>query len=276
MSKPKTKTGFKALNYQDLEDPHLHGLPPYLKRGEGWEKNPRRQEDDVAIEATEGALSFSNYQSEVDAANKWSNMKAFLQCAVCDRIASQFGLQHYNPNESYDIGRDSHSHGNIKYGFAVWETGPLAICLQCLHGPSSFITPAANGSLRISTRIEENNKTYDWKNNKNTVVNARATHLIRKHKEEMKTNPKLMPLDEKYIRHALAKRAGVQPIARKFEDENEYPNWIGRTESDIDEVPDYSVLAMQYVPTTQKKKKKRKNRELEEMNVNMNAATPKP
>jgi hypothetical protein len=53
--------------------------------------------------------------------------------------------KYYNPNEKYDIDRDSHSHGPIEYGFVYWPTG-VAICLGCLHGTVEFITPGAQWS----------------------------------------------------------------------------------------------------------------------------------
>jgi hypothetical protein len=256
MSKQKGKFRFKTLTAQELANQHLNGSPDLRKR-ENEHQYPK--EEEIAIEAIQGAINVCNYNSKSDANTRWCQSSPHLQCHVCDRKSSMedYTPKYYNPNEKYDIDRDSHSHGPIEYGFVYWPTG-VAICLGCLHGTVEFITPGANGAVKLSTRIIENNQTRDWSINKHALTTFRAKELIEKHKEKMKTNFRLKPINEEVVHEMLYDRADVYEPAQ-YVDERGYPKWNARLTPNLDHVPDYEPIAMHYVPTDERVMYKRKS-----------------
>ena len=250
MSKQKGKFRFKTLTAQELANQHLNGSPDLRKREN---EHKYQKEEEIAIEAIKGAINACNYISKSDANTRWCQSHNHIQCSNCDRKTSMenYAPKHYNPNEKYDIDRDSLSHGRIEYGFVYWPTG-VALCLNCLHGTVEFITPGANGAVKLSTRIMENNQTRDWSINKHAVTTFRAKELIEKHKKEMETNFRLKPIDEGVVREMLFDRADVWQPNDDYIDERGMPKWNARLTPNIDHIPDYEPIAMHYVPTDER------------------------
>jgi hypothetical protein len=152
MSNQKGKYRFKTLTPQELSNQYLNRDSPDLKKREN--ANQFLKEEEIAIKAIKGAINVCNYNSKSDANSRWCQSHNHIQCFACDRKSSMedYTPKYYNPNEKYDIDRDSLSHGPIEYGFVYWPTGG-ALCLGCLHGTVEFITPGANGAVKLSTRI---------------------------------------------------------------------------------------------------------------------------